>query len=108
MEPEVNLVKDDTKKTKKVFETKCYHCKEKEKLTTDDGLSFDLPFAYVEVKKNKDLLKECKAYVKESEEKYKNAKVIKRALINGCPNCGHTINVCCKDYVDFYSVNKNK
>lgn len=108
MEPEVNLVKDNKKKTKKVFETKCYHCKEKEKLTTDDGLSFDLPFAYVEVKKNKDLLKECKAYVKESEEKYKNAKVIKRALINGCPNCGHTINVCCKDYVDFYSVNKNK
>ena len=67
MEPEVNLVKDNTKKTKKVFETKCYHCKEKEKLTTDDGLSFDLPFAYVEVKKNKDLLKECKAYVKEKE-----------------------------------------
>ena len=80
MEPEVNLVKDNTKKTKKVFETKCYHCKEKEKLTTDDGLSFDLPFAYVEVKKNKDLLKECKAYVKESEEKYKNAKKILRII----------------------------
>lgn len=95
-----------TKKTKKVFQAKCFHCKEKEKMTTDRGVEFELPFKYVDVPKNKNLMKECKEYVKESEKKYKNGRVIKRALINYCPNCGNTINVCCEDYVDFYKTNK--
>lgn len=91
-----------------MFKTKCYHCKDKEKLETENGMSFDLPYAYVDVEKNKDLYKECKNYAKESEEKYKDARVIKRNIKNGCPKCGRDITVCCKDYVDFYSVNKNK
>ena len=61
-----------------------------------------------QLKKDKNMIKEFKNYVKESEEKYKNPSVIKRAIFKGCPNCGHTITVCCKDYVDFYSPKKDK
>lgn len=89
--------------TKKVFQAKCYKCKDKEKVVNDKGMEFDLPYAYVEVPKDKDLLKECKKYAKESEEKYNNGRVIKRALLQQCPKCGNTLVVCCKDYADFYT-----
>jgi hypothetical protein len=103
--------KEGTEKVKKTFKAKCFKCKEKEKMTDDKGIEFELPFKYVEVPKKRDLMKECKEYVKESKEKYKNERVIKRALYHYCPNCGSNINICCKDYVDFYSnkkSNKNK
>ncbi|MFR3182159.1 MAG: hypothetical protein ACLTPN_00835 [Clostridia bacterium] len=98
----------ETKNTKKKFQAKCFKCKEKEKMTTDKGVEFELPFKYVDVPKNKDLMKECKQYVKESKEKYGNDNVIKRALLNYCPNCGNTINLSCKDYVDFYAPKKKE
>lgn len=87
------------------FKARCFSCKEKEKITNDKGVTFELPFAYVEIDKDEELIKEFSQYAKESEEKYKNGRVIKRALLNYCPKCNKTINVCCKDYVDFYSNN---
>lgn len=96
------------KKVKGKFKAKCFHCKEKEKMTTEKGVEFELPFRYVEVPNKRDLMKECKEYIKESKEKYGNERVIKRALINYCPNCGYTINICCKDYVDFYKPTKKE
>lgn len=104
-EEKIDLV---TNEKPKKFKAKCFHCKNKEKVTLDNGVQYDLPFAYVEVKKDRKLMNECKEYVEESRNKYKNERVIKRALINYCPNCGHTINVCCKDYVDFYSKKEKK
>lgn len=90
------------------FQAKCFHCKDKEILTMDNGMEIKLPYKLVEIKKDKDLLKECKNYAKESKEKYGNENVIKRRLLNGCPKCGHNIDICCKDYANFYSANKNK
>ena len=37
-----------------------------------------------------------------------NKRVIKRRLINGCPDCGRTIDICCADYVEFYSPKKKE
>lgn len=96
----------ETNSTKKKFQAKCFHCKEKEKVTDDKGISFNLPFKYIDVPKKRDLLKECKQYAKESKEKYGNERVMKISLRNYCPNCGHTVNLCCKDYVDFYATPK--
>ena len=105
-ETKIDFVPEKEEKKKDKFQAKCFHCKEKEHMTTDNGIEFDLPFAYVELKKDKELLKECKNYAKESKEKYGNENVIKRRLLNGCPKCGHNIDICCKDYVDFYSAKK--
>lgn len=107
-ETKVDFIPEKEEKKKGKFKAKCYHCKEKEHMTADNGVEFDLPFAYVELKKDKELLKECKKYTEESKEKYGNENVIKRQLINGCPNCHHNINIQCKEYVDFYSTKKNK
>lgn len=93
---------------KLLFKTKCYHCKEKEKFETEQGITYDLPYAYVDIPKDKDLYKECKAYAKESLEKYKDSRVIKRMLHNGCPKCGSHITICCSDYVDFYAPKKKE
>lgn len=97
-----------TKEEGKVFKAKCFKCKEKEKMKTDNDIEFELPFKYINIPKDKNLIKECKNFIKESKEKYNDEKVIKRALYNYCPNCGHTVNVCCKDYVDFYSTKKKE
>ena len=105
-ETKIDFVPEKEEKKKGKFQAKCFHCKEKERMTTDNGMEFDLPFAYVELKKDKELLKECKNYAKESKEKYGNENVIKRRLLNGCPKCGHNIDICCKDYADFYSTKK--
>lgn len=91
----------------KVFKAKCFKCKDKEKMTDDKGIEFELPFKYIDIPKKRELIKECKNYVKESKEKYNNERTIKRALYNYCPNCGSTVNICCKDYVDFYSSKKS-
>lgn len=107
-ETKMDFVPEKQEKKKTKFQAKCYHCKQKERFITDNGMEIDLPFAYVELKKDKDLLKECKNYVKESKEKYGNENAIKRRLLNGCPKCGHNIDICCKDYADFYSTKKNK
>lgn len=97
-----------SKNARKTFKAKCFHCKEKEKVTTDNGIEVDLPYAYVNIPKYKDMMKQFKSYVKESKEKYGNERVIKRTLLDYCPKCGHTINVCCKDYVDFYTPKKKE
>ena len=44
----------------------------------------------------------------ESERKYANKRVIKRRLINGCPECGRTIDICCADYVECYTPKKKE
>ena len=105
-ETKIDFVPEKEEKKKGKFQAKCFHCKEKEHMKTDNGMEFDLPFAYVEIKKDKELLKECKNYAKESKEKYGNENVIKRRLLNVCPKCGHNIDICCKDYADFYSTKK--
>lgn len=108
-ETKIDFVEADAEKKKKgKFKAKCYHCKQKEEMKMDDGRKIKLPFAYIELKKDATMMKEFKNYVKESEEKYKNPSVIKRGIFKGCPNCGHTIIVCCKDYVDFYSTKKKE
>ena len=33
---------------------------------------------------------------------------MKRSLINGCPYCKNTINIDCKEYVDFYTPKKKE
>lgn len=104
---QIDFVEEKTNNKSK-FKAKCFHCKEKDTLTTDNGMPFELPYASVEIKKDKDLLKECKEYAKESQEKYKNARIIKKAILNGCPKCGRTINICCKDYADFYTQKKKE
>lgn len=97
---------EKNKKSNSEFKAHCFHCKEKEQITLESGMNYELPYAYVGVPKDKQMLKEFKEYAKESEIKYKDARVIKRALLNYCPKCGHTVNVCCKDYIDFYSPKK--
>lgn len=104
MEEKIDFV--PTKSKGKTFQAKCFYCKEKEKVTTDNGISIDLPYAYIDIPKDKDMMKQFKSYLKESKEKYQNERVVKRALLDYCPKCGHTINVCCKDYVDFYTPKK--
>ncbi len=107
-EAKVNFVPEKETKTNGKFHTKCFHCKGKEKLTLDNGMQIDLPYKLVEIKKDKDMLKEFKGYVEESKIKYGNERTIKRRLINGCPECGHTIDICCSDYVEFYSPKKKE
>lgn len=107
-ETKVDFVpKDEVKNTDK-FYAKCFHCKEKDKLTLDNGMNINLPYKLVEIKKDKEMLKEFKGYVSESQRKYGNERVIKRRLINGCPECGKTIDICCADYVEFYSPKKKE
>lgn len=101
-----SLEKKENKKIKKVFKAKCFHCKDTEIVTLDNGMEYKMPYAEIDIPKDKEMLKEFKEYAKESEEKYKSPRVIKRGLFNYCPKCGHTINVCCKDYVDFYTPKK--
>ena len=103
-----DLQKQDTKKVKKIFKAKCFHCKNTETVILDNGMTYKMPYAEIDIPKDKELLKEFKVYAKESEEKYKNPRAIKRELINYCPKCGHSVTVCCKDYVDFYSPKKDE
>lgn len=105
---ETKFVEKESKKKGKKFIARCTHCKEKEVMTLDNGMKYTLPYSFVELPKDKELLKEFKEYVKESKEKYGDERAIKRALINSCPKCGKTITVCCKDYVDFYSQKKEE
>lgn len=105
---ETKFVEKDNKKSKKMFIAKCLNCKDKEVMTLDNGMNYTLPYAFVEIPKDKDMLKEFKEYAEESKEKYGDERVIKRSLINGCPKCGKTITICCKDYVDFYSPKKEE
>lgn len=95
-------------KTQNKFQAKCFKCKNKGKATAKNGMTYNLPFAYVPIKKDKELLKECKAYVKESLEKYGKDNVIKRKIIHGCPICHNDIVINCKDYVEFYKPKTKK
>lgn len=105
-ETKVDFVPEKETKINGKFHTKCFHCKDKETLTLDNGMKVDLPYKLVEIKKDKEMLKEFKEYAKESKMKYGNERVIKRRLINGCPKCGNTIDICCADYVICYSPKK--
>lgn len=107
-ESKVDFVPEKKTRKSEKFHAKCFHCKDKEILTLDNGMKIDLPYRLVEIKKDKEMIKEFKNYAEESEEKYKNKRVIKRRLINGCPECGRTIDVCCADYVEFYSPKKKE
>ena len=107
-ETKMDFVPEKQEKKKTKFQAKCFHCKEKEVLTTDNGMKIDLPYALVEIKKDKEMLKEFKEYAKESKMKYGNERVIKRRLINGCPKCGNTIDICCSDYVECYTPKKKE
>lgn len=106
MEPEVDFVEE--KPTRKKYRAKCYHCKDTEHMKDEHNPTFDidLHFKYIDIPKDKELLKECKDLIKNAEGKYYNTNVVKRALYHGCPYCGHTIFVNCKDYVDFYTPKK--
>lgn len=101
---EVDFVEE--KPTKKKYQAKCYHCKEKEQVQTEHGTPITLGFKYIDIPKDKELLQECKDLLKDSDGKYYNTNIVKRALYHGCPNCGHTIYINCKDYVDFYAPKK--
>ena len=69
-ETKVDFVPEKETKHSGKFQAKCFHCKEKEVLTTDNGMKIDLPYALVEIKKDKEMLKEFKEYAKESKMKY--------------------------------------
>ena len=101
-----NDVKTKNKKT--MYKAKCYHCKDKDTVTADNGVSIDLPYKLVDIPKNKELLAECKKLAQESKDKYGDSKVAQRQIINGCPKCGKDIIISCQDYVDFYSPKKQK
>lgn len=103
---EINFVEDKKENTK--YQAKCFHCKDKEEIKTEHGTPIKLGFKFVEIGKDKELLKECKDMLKKAEGKYYNTSVVKRALINGCPNCGRTIVISCKDYVDTYTTPKKE
>ena len=104
-----NEIKTEVKKAKNTkYQTKCFKCKDKDKLTLDNGTTIPLNYKLVEVSKDKELIKECKNLVKEGQEKYKKDYVMKRSLINGCPYCKNTINIDCKEYVDFYTPKKKE
>lgn len=107
-ETKVDFVSEKETKNNEKFHAKCFYCKEKDKLTLDNGMNINLPYKLVEIKKDKEMLKEFKGYVAESQRKYGNERVIKRRLINGCPECGKTIDICCADYVEFYSPKKKE
>ena len=107
-ETKVNFVPEKETKNSGKFQAKCFHCKDKETLTLDNGMKVDLPYKLVEIKKDKEMLKEFKGYMAESERKYANKRVIKRRLINGCPECGRTIDICCADYVECYTPKKKE
>lgn len=106
MMEEINFVEDKGNNAK--YQAKCFHCKDKEEIKTEHGTPIKLGFKFVGVDKDKALLKECKEMLKDAEGKYYNTSVVKRALINGCPNCGKTIIINCKDYVDCYTTHKKK
>lgn len=95
-------VKEEPKK-KEVFAAHCYHCKDKDEIESKQGLKFKLPYKTIEIKKDKTLLKECKNILKENKGKYVDDIYLKRRLLNGCPNCGRTIDINCRLYADFYS-----
>ena len=59
-ETKIDFVPEKEEKKKVKFQAKCFHCKEKEKMTTEKGVEFELPFRYVEVPNKRDLMKECK------------------------------------------------
>ena len=107
-ETKVDFVPEKETKSNEKFHAKCFHCKEKDILTLDNGMNINLPYKLVEIKKDKEMLKEFKGYVAESQRKYGNERAIKRRLINGCPECGKNIDVCCADYVEFYSPKKKE
>ena len=110
MEEIKNEIKVDIKDKNedKYFKAKCFKCKDKDILTLDNGRTIPLDYKSIEIKKDKDLLKECKNLIKENQEKYKKTNTIKRALINACPYCKNTIILDCKGYVDFYTPKKKE
>lgn len=97
-----------TEYDKKMFYAHCFKCKDKDTIKKNNGAFAVLPFKSIEVPKDKELLKECKEYVKESEKIYHNPNVIKKQLYKYCPHCGNTVIISCKDYVDFYSPKTKK
>ena len=47
-----SLEKKENKKIKKVFKTKCFHCKDTEIVTLDNGMEYKMPYAEIEIPKD--------------------------------------------------------
>lgn len=106
MEPDKVELKKNEEPT--IFEAHCTHCKEKTILTLDDGRKVYLPYNLVQIPEDETLKKEFEELLKDNEGKYKNNRSIKRRIIHGCPVCGKDIDICCQDYLDFYTKKEEK
>ena len=84
-------------KSKKIYTKYCWKCIDENQLPTP-----------MEIKKDKELYKECKDILKENKGKYKDERCLKREIRNVCPKCGASVFVVCKDYIDFYKPKKKE
>lgn len=78
-----------------IYKEFCWHCLDKDRKPLE-----------IEVKKTKELTKEMREMVAESEKKYGNVGILKRYIYQGCPKCKRNIILHPKMYLDFYYPSK--
>ena len=80
-----------------IYKEFCWHCLDK------DRKPLEIP-----IKKTKELTKEMREMVAESERKYGKPGILKRYIYKGCPKCKRTIVLHPVGYLDFYYPSKEK
>ena len=80
----------------KVYKEYCWHCLDEDKKPLE-----------IEIKKSKELTKEMKKLIKESEEKYKDKYILKKLIFKGCPKCKRNIILHPTGYLEFYYPKKD-